>query len=184
MSANSMPTAPAPITTSEAGFVSFLSAPVEEITAFSSLVTPGSDRGSRAGAGGGAGGEDDGAARLQALRALLARHLDQVASLEDAPAPQQGDLVLAEEELDPLGHAVRHPARALDRLGVVGLPLAHRDPELGRAPEEAHHLGAPEQGLGGNAPPVEAHAPRTVILDRGDREAELGAADGGDAAAV
>ena len=41
-----MPTAPAPITISEAGRVSERTAPLEEITWVSSMVTPGSDLGS------------------------------------------------------------------------------------------------------------------------------------------
>ena len=41
-----MPTAPAPMTMSEAGVASIRTAPLEEMTCFSSMVTPGSDRGS------------------------------------------------------------------------------------------------------------------------------------------
>ncbi len=41
-----MPTAPAPITTRDAGRPSFRTAPLDEITVFSSMVTPGSERGS------------------------------------------------------------------------------------------------------------------------------------------
>ncbi len=41
-----MPTAPAPITTSEPGRLSLVTAPVEEMIRFSSMVTPGSERGS------------------------------------------------------------------------------------------------------------------------------------------
>jgi len=40
-----MPTAPAPMTISEPGRPSLVTAPVEETTRFSSMVTPGSDLG-------------------------------------------------------------------------------------------------------------------------------------------
>ena len=40
-----MPTAPAPMTTIDLGRVSLRTAPLEEITSFSSIVTPGSDFG-------------------------------------------------------------------------------------------------------------------------------------------
>ncbi len=45
-SANSTPTAPAPMTAIDLGWRSFRTAPLEEITVFSSMVTPGSDFGS------------------------------------------------------------------------------------------------------------------------------------------
>jgi hypothetical protein len=41
-----MPTAPAPMITSEPGRLSLVTAPVEEMIRFSSMVTPGSERGS------------------------------------------------------------------------------------------------------------------------------------------
>ena len=45
-SANSIPTAPAPMTTREPGRTSLLTAPFDEMTCFSSSATPGSDLGS------------------------------------------------------------------------------------------------------------------------------------------
>ena len=46
MSANSTPTAPAPMTTMDLGFASLRTAPFDEITVFSSMATPDSDLGS------------------------------------------------------------------------------------------------------------------------------------------
>ena len=49
--------------------------------------------------------------------------------------------------------------------------------------EEADDLGVAEDGLGGDAAPVEADAAEGVALDDDGCEAELGGADGGDVAA-
>ena len=67
-----------------------------------------------------AGPEDD-RARFQGLRAGAAPHLDDVLRLEGSPSREQGDLVLSEEELDTLGHAVGDLAASLNRLRIARL---------------------------------------------------------------
>src|SRR4030095_9872087 len=78
-----------------------------------------------------AGGEDDRPAGLEGLGAVTAaRHLDDLRALERAAAAEQRDLVLSEEELDALGHAVGDAAGPLGRLRIGRLPVAHRDTEV------------------------------------------------------
>src|SRR5206468_8926434 len=86
-------------------------------------------------------------------------------------------------QLDPLGHAAADAAAALDRFGVVPLEAAQADPDLGGAAEERDDLRVPQQRLGGDAAPVQAHAAGPVVLHDADGETELGAADRGDVAA-
>ena len=127
--------------------------------------------------------EDHGPACLERVDAVLALDLDDARPLEGAYARDQRDLVLAEEELDALGHAVGDAPRALDGLGVVGPPLPDRDAELLGAVKEVDDFGVAQERLGGDASPVEADAAGPIVFDGGHGEAELGAADGGDVAA-
>jgi hypothetical protein len=92
------------------------------------------------------------------------------------------DLVLLEQP----GDAARQPGDdrvlPLHHLGQVELEVADDDPvagELVLGLEEV--LGGVEQGLGRDAPDVQAGAAEALILlDAGDPHAELGRADGGD----
>src|SRR5262249_27770296 len=129
-----------------------------------------------------AGGQDDGA-RLEPLDAARPLHVHDVFRLERAPTREQGDLVLAEQELDALRHPVGHAPAPLDRLGIAGLEPVDADPEVGGMAQEVDHLRVPQQSLGRDAAPVQAHAARAIVLDSRDREAELRAADGRDVAA-
>ena len=74
-------------------------------------------------------------------------------------------------------------AAAVDGDGEVGGEVVVADAELGAAPEEVDHLGAVEQGLAGDAAPVQAEAADVVLLDDGGAQAELGGADRRDVAA-
>ena len=163
-----MPTAPAPMTISDAG----CRLGAHRAVGGDHLRLVDGDAGQRLGLG--ARGEYHGPPRLERLDPVLALDLDHVLGLERARARDEGDLVLAEEELDALGHAIGDAARALDGLGVVGPPLSDRDAELLRPLEEPDDLGVAQEGLGGNAAPVEADAAGPVVLDGGDREARAG----------
>src|SRR5262249_55692152 len=128
-----------------------------------------------------AGPEDDGA-RFQGLRAG-ALHLDDVLGRERAPPREQGDLVLAEEELDALRHPVGDPSAPLHGLGIARLEAAELDAEVRGVAHEGHDLGVAQQRLGRDAAPVQTDAARSIVLDRRDREPELGAPDRRDVAA-
>src|SRR5262249_18503736 len=112
-----------------------------------------------------------------------ALHLHDVLGLERAAAREQGDLVLAEEELDALGHPVGHAAAALHGLGIARLEPTELDAEVRGVTHQVDALGIAQQRLGGDATPVQAHAAGPIVFHRGDREAELGAADRRDVAA-
>jgi len=89
------------------GFASLRTAPFDEITVFSSMVTPRQRTWARSRA------EDDRAPGLERLRPVLAGHLDDVLGLERAGAGKSVILFLAEEQLHALGHAVGHARCAL-----------------------------------------------------------------------
>src|SRR5207302_10258406 len=99
-----------------------------------------------------------------------------------AAAFDHGDLVLLHQELDALRVLVAHFAGALHRDAVVRLDGAGVDAELFRVPQQPRDVGGVEQGLGGAAPDVDAHAAELVLLDHGRAHAELSRADGGDVA--
>src|SRR3990172_7187571 len=77
------------------------------------------------------------------------------------------------------------PGRALGREPVASRTRAARSVSFTappspspRPPEEPHHLGVPEEGLGGDAAPVEADPSQLVRLHDGHLLPELGGADG------
>jgi hypothetical protein len=109
-------------------------------------------------AGPAAGSQDDVLGFVDGLFAVRAGHFHLFALLQLARAGNVVDLVFAEEELHALGHAGGHVAAALDHAAEVGLGVAHLDAVVLRVVDVFEHLGAFEQGLGGNAAPVEAHA--------------------------
>ena len=135
------------------------------------------DAGQRFGLG--ARGQDH-RARLDGVGPALALDLHHPGARERAASRHQRDLVLPEEELDALGHAIGDAAAALDGLGVIGLEALHPDPEVTGALEQMDDLGIAEQGLGGDAAPVQTHPAGTIVLDRGDAQPELSAANRGD----
>jgi hypothetical protein len=97
-------------------------------------------------------------------------------------APDDGDLVLLHQESDASVEPARHLARALHhRLGVVGDLIRRQAVVLGVL-QHVEHLGRAQQGLGRDAPPVEADATQVVALDDRRLEAELRRPDGGDIA--
>src|SRR5262249_32620254 len=107
----------------------------------------------------GARGQDDGA-RLDGVVPVLTLDLDHARTLERAAPHHQRDLVLPEEELDALRHAVGDAAAPLDRLRIIGLEALQPNAEITGALEEVHDLRVAEQGLRGNATPTQAPPPR------------------------
>src|SRR5690606_20247600 len=110
---------------------------------------------------------------------LLAGHLDLVGAGEAALALDQGDLVAPEEHLHAVG--LLADDLLLPRLDAaqVDLRLAEVDAELLGALRAAQLGAHVQQGLGGDAADVEAHAAHVALLDAGHLETELGRADGG-----
>jgi hypothetical protein len=113
-----------------------------------------------------------------AALATLARRDDLGVALDEL------DLVLLHQELDALVELGGDVARAADGLG----PSRSRFALDLEAPgfllvELFHEFGVGEEGLGGDAAPVEADAAELVALDDGGLVAELSGADGADVAA-
>src|SRR5262249_32537385 len=105
-----------------------------------------------------------------------------LAAAEDLRVPDQvRDLVFLEEELDALVELGGDLARAADDPVPIQSDRAVEldPPELGLA-ELLDQLGVGEQGLAGDAPPVQAPAPELGPLDAGDVHAQLRGTDGAD----
>src|SRR3989475_9105512 len=83
-------------------------------------------------------GREDRRRGLDRLGPARPGHLHGTARLEDATTRDERDLVLPEQELDALRHAVGDAAAPLDRLGVARLETGEPDAELRGAPEEVH----------------------------------------------
>src|SRR5437867_2242885 len=127
-------------------------------------------------------GREDHRPRLDRLGPARPRHVHGVVPLEDATTRDEGDLVLPEQELDALRHAIGDAAAPLDRLGVARLEARETDTELRGPPEEVDHLGVAQERLGRDAPRVQADAAGPIIFDGRHRQTELGATDRGDVA--
>ena len=93
------------------------------------------------------------------------------------------DAVLLHQGGHPAGQLLGDAAAAGDHLLPVVADLAGGEAELPGPAQEPQDLGLPQQGLGGDAAPVEAGAAEAVLgLHQADAQAELGGADGGAAA--
>ena len=86
---------------------------------------------------------------------------------EEVHAPRAG---VGDGPAACMGRAERHRGVALDPEGLLLVG------------DDVGDLGVAQEGLGGNAPPVQADAAGPVVFHGGDREPELGAADRGDIA--
>ena len=132
------------------------------------------------GAGAGAGGDDD---VFGGDEGVVGGDAEGVGVDEAGLAGDVLDAVLAEQVGDAAGHAVDDAAAAGDGLGVVDGEVVEADAEFLGAVEEADDFGVAEDGLGGDAAPVEADAAEGVAFDDDGGEAKLGGANGGDIAA-
>ena len=132
-----------------------------------------------------AGRDDDVLRGVRRRGAVGAGDVDEVAGAQ-RPAPLgPRDLVLPEQELDPL-RVLRHDfVLALEHLREVDAQIADTDAVLGGVlAEELDMLRGVQQRLGRDAADVDAGAAeRLVHLDADGDEAELGGADRGDIAA-
>ncbi len=117
--------------------------------------------------------------------AVAAGDLEGVRVEEGAAAVQLGDLVLLHQVVDALDPAVGDLAAAAERLPVVEghLPVDPDAEGLRLVGEDVRQLGVAQQGLGGDAAHVQAHAAPVPLLDDRDALAQLCGADGGDVAA-
>src|SRR5436190_3030191 len=130
-----------------------------------------------------AGGDDDRLLRVVLLLLSVRRlHTDGVLARELRRALDPGDLVLLEQELDPLRVLRADGARPLHRHAVVELHLAGRHTEVGRLLHLLGDVCRLEQRLRRDAPPDDAGAAEPFALDDGGVEAELGGADRADVA--
>src|SRR5205809_1264021 len=110
----------------------------------------------------------------------LAVGLDRVAVAQPAPGLDDLDLVLLHQVLDAL---VELADDGVSTLGDARVVVAHDlrlEAELSAAGGDAVvELGRLEEGLGGDAPDVEARPAELAALDQGDLQAELGGANRG-----
>ena len=106
-------------------------------------------------------------------------HLHHVAGLQRAVPLGPRDLVLLEEELDPLGVLGDDLRFARHHGGEVNRCPLNPDAVLGRVEAQPFVLlGALQQGLGGNAPHIHARTTKRVVeFDARHGEAELCGAD-------
>ena len=133
----------------------------------------------------GAGGDDDVLRLVRDRRAVERSHIHHIVPLERAEALGPGDLVLLEEELDPLGVRGDDLLFALHHAREVEREPGKLDAVVGRVDAgELVVLGGAEERLGRDAPDIHAGAAqRLVEFDADDGEAQLGGADRGDVAA-
>src|SRR3990172_6030132 len=124
---------------------------------------------------------DDDVPRFDPLAARVEG--DAVRAGEAGGAADERDLVLREQRLNAGDEPGDDLAAAVDRDAEVGGEALVGDAELGPAAEEGQQLGGVEQGLAGDAAPLQAEAAHLVTLDERRAQAELGGANGGDVAA-
>src|SRR5262249_60698509 len=92
-------------------------------------------------------------------------------------------LVLPDEELGGLGHAVGDLPTPAVGDAVVGPEVLDADAKVGSTLEELQDLRVTQEGLGRDAPPVETDPTRPVGLDHGHRLSQLSGPDRRDVAA-
>jgi hypothetical protein len=129
-----------------------------------------------------AGGQDDVLAGEGLLAAVLGGDLHLALAGQPAASGDVRDLVLLEQEADPLHQPVGDLAGALHRLRHVGLDLADGHAELLGVAQVGDHGGALQQRLGGDAADVEADAAEEGVLHTRRLVSELRGLDRGDVA--
>ena len=88
-------------------------------------------------------------------------------------------IVLAEQETYAAGHAIDDLAAAFHGHRVVGMEIVERQAELVGALDVGDDFGVFEEGLGGDATPVEANSTEGFSFDNAGFEAQLTGSDGG-----
>ena len=115
--------------------------------------------------------------------AVVGDHLHLPGRGEPPPAAHHLDAVLLHQGGDAARQFLDDAAAAADHPLPVVADVAGGEAELLRPAQQPQHLGLAQQGLGGDAAPVEAGASETLLgLDQDGAQAELGGADGGGAA--
>ena len=176
MSANSLPTAPAPITAIVFGAFSRNSASSELMTVVLLISSPicGMPFTREP------GGDHDALGGRVHVGADL--HLACPAAARPRPL-MTVTLCFFIRNSTPLEFCSDDPARALHRDAVVGLDRPGLDAEiLGVVRHDVGDPGAVQQRLGGDAADVDADAAELLLLDHRGGEAELRGTDGGDVA--
>jgi hypothetical protein len=111
--------------------------------------------------------------------AVVALDRELALAVEPAEAVEDGDLVLAHQELDALGVRGDDLVLARGDLGVVDRGLFDDDPELVGVLDLVVDVGRMEQRFGGDAAPQQARtAEPRVLLDDGDLHADVRGVDG------
>ena len=116
-------------------------------------------------------------------RSAGVQHLHGSSVSEDAHTLYLLHSVFLEEHLHAAGHALHHLTASVDGLAEVIPQVVELDAEVGGLVEEAEDLGVSQQGLAGNAPPVEANAAHGVPLNQRGLHAQLARTYGGHVAA-
>src|SRR6266853_920618 len=127
------------------------------------------------------GRDDDFLSRTQRLSVAF-EHVDSALAREACRAFDPVDLVLLEQELDPLGETADDAVLALLHLRHIDgdRRFADRDPPFLRVLHDFQRMRMFEECLGGNASPEQAGAAQGLLfLDDSNFEPQLGGADGG-----
>ena len=94
-----------------------------------------------------------------------------------------GNVVFAKEVGDAANVAVDDPAAAVDGYGVIGVEIIEMETELLRTVDIGKDFSVFEEGLTGDAAPIEADTTQAFPLDDGGVQSQLSGADGGDVTA-
>ena len=124
-------------------------------------------------------GDDDVVGFEDGLGAVGGRHFELLAGQQLAVAHDHIDVVLLHEERDAFAHAVCHASAALDHAAEVGLGGSHTDAVVLCVFDVLKHVGALQQRLCGDAPPVQANAAKRLALHDCGFQTQLRCADGG-----
>ena len=108
---------------------------------------------------------------------------DSVRRLEDAGAPDDGHVVLLEQEAYAVGEPPDDRAAPVHGVAEVVLQVVEGYAVLFGVAECVEHLGVTEQRLAGDASPVEANATQLAVFHHHRAHAELPGANGGDVSA-
>jgi len=115
----------------------------------------------------GSGGNDD---VFRRESAAIVSDLDRVGIQEPTVALNVFDVVFLKQHRHAASQAADNISAAVDGLAEVVGQIVEADPEFVGVLYKTQHLGIPEQGLAGDAPPIQANAAKLVSLNDGGLE--------------
>ena len=124
--------------------------------------------------GAGAGGHD----QVSALQSLAIVQFHSGPGGEGGVGPDDGNAVALFQEADAVAQLLRDGVFPLDDFRVIEGHVPGGDAESGPVFRLVVHAGGVEEGLGGDAAPVQAGAAQLRLLHQGGVQAVLGQADG------